>query len=44
MFTGIIEEKGKIKAIKRGAAEDIACAANQVNKYRLTYEQLKERL
>ena len=30
--------------IKRGAAEDIACAANQVNKYRLTYEQLKERL
>ena len=30
--------------IRRGAAEDIACAANQVNKYRLTYEQLKERL
>ena len=30
--------------IRRGAAEDTACAANQVNKYRLTYEQLKERL
>ena len=30
--------------IRRGLAEDTACAANQVNKYRLTYEQLKERL
>lgn len=30
--------------IRRGSAEDTACAANQVNKYRLTYEQLKERL
>ena len=30
--------------IRRGAAEDTACAANQVNKYRLTYKQLKERL
>ncbi|MBO4697696.1 MAG: hypothetical protein J5643_10555 [Lachnospiraceae bacterium] len=30
--------------IRRGPAEDIAFAANQVNKYRLTYEQLKERL
>ena len=30
--------------IRRGEAEDTACAANQVNKYRLTYEQLKERL
>lgn len=30
--------------IRRGEAEDTACAINQVNKYRLTYEQLKERL
>ena len=30
--------------IRRSAAEESACAANQVNKYRLTYEQLKERL
>ncbi|HKM33535.1 MAG TPA: hypothetical protein VJY54_02185 [Lachnospiraceae bacterium] len=30
--------------IIRGKADDTACAANQVNKYRLTYEQLKERL
>ena len=30
--------------IRRGEAPDIACAENQVNKYRLTYEQLKERL
>lgn len=30
--------------IVRGKADDTACAANQVNKYRLTYEQLKERL
>ncbi len=30
--------------IKRGVAEDIPCAENVVNKYRLTYEQLKERL
>ena len=30
--------------IRRGSAGDTACAANQVNKYRLTYEQLKERL
>ena len=30
--------------IERSEAEDSACAANQVNKYRLTYEQLKERL
>ena len=30
--------------IRRGAAEDTPCAENQVNKYRLTYEQLKERL
>ena len=30
--------------IRRGEAEDSACAANQVNKYRLSYEQLKERL
>ena len=30
--------------IRRGEAEDIASAANQMNKYRLNYEQLKERL
>ena len=30
--------------IERGAAEDTACAENVVNRYRLTYEQLKERL
>ena len=30
--------------ILRGEAEDTPCAENQVNKYRLTYEQLKERL
>ncbi|MBR6477727.1 MAG: hypothetical protein IKS85_04695 [Lachnospiraceae bacterium] len=30
--------------IARSEAEESACAANLVNKYRLTYEQLKERL
>ncbi|MBO4609520.1 MAG: hypothetical protein J5696_06560, partial [Lachnospiraceae bacterium] len=30
--------------IERGEADDTACAENVVNKYRLTYEQLKERL
>ena len=30
--------------IRRAEANDTACAENQVNKYRLTYEQLKERL
>ena len=30
--------------ISRQPAEDSACAMNQVNKHRLTYEQLKERL
>lgn len=30
--------------IERSAADESACAINQVNKYRLTYEQLKERL
>ena len=30
--------------IRRGVAPDTACAQNQVNKYHLTYEQLKERL
>lgn len=30
--------------IIRGEADDTACAENVVNKYRLTYEQLKERL
>lgn len=41
----MLDERGvQTFEIQRGAAEDIACAANQVNKYRLTYEQLKERL
>ena len=30
--------------IRRGEAAETACAENQVNKYRLTYAQLKERL
>ena len=30
--------------ISRGEADDVPCAENQVNKYRLTYKQLKERL
>ena len=30
--------------IRRGQSDDTACAENQVKKYRLTYEQLKERL
>ena len=30
--------------ILRGTAEDTPCAENVVNKYRLTYDQLKERL
>lgn len=30
--------------ISRSPADDSVCAINQVNKYRLTYEQLKERL
>ena len=30
--------------IQRGDAEDTPCAENVVNRYRLTYEQLKERL
>lgn len=30
--------------IERSEAEESACAVNQVTKYRLTYEQLKERL
>ena len=30
--------------IVRGEADDSACAESVVNKYRLTYEQLKERL
>lgn len=38
------EERLQTFVIKRSAAEESACAANQVNKYRLTYEQLKERL
>lgn len=38
------EERLQTFEIRRSAAEESACAANQVNKYRLTYEQLKERL
>ena len=30
--------------IRRGQSDDGACAENQVKKYHLTYEQLKERL
>jgi len=38
------QERLQTFEIKRSEAEESACAANQVNKYRLTYEQLKERL
>ena len=38
------EERLQTFRIARSEAEESACAANQVNKYRLTYEQLKERL
>ena len=38
------EERLQSFLIARSEAEESACAANQVNKYRLTYEQLKERL
>ena len=38
------EERLQTFRIERSEAEESACAANQVNKYRLTYEQLKERL
>lgn len=38
------EHKMQNYRIVRGKADDTACAVNQVNKYRLTYEQLKERL
>lgn len=38
------EERVQTFEIKRSEAEDTPCAENQVNKYRLTYEQLKERL
>lgn len=38
------EDRLQTFEIRRSAAEESACAANQVNKYRLTYEQLKERL
>lgn len=38
------ENKIQTFQICRKEAEDIACAMNQVNKYHLTYEQLKERL
>lgn len=38
------ENKRQSFKIVRSAADDSACAVNQVNKYRLNYEQLKERL
>ncbi|MBQ9119913.1 MAG: hypothetical protein IJY09_07685 [Lachnospiraceae bacterium] len=38
------EKKVQSFQIRRGEADDSACAMNQVNKYRLGYEQLKERL
>ncbi|MBR4459334.1 MAG: hypothetical protein IKS31_10295 [Clostridia bacterium] len=38
------EHRNPTFEIRRGEATDAACAENQVNKYRLTYEQLKERL
>lgn len=39
-------DENKIQSFKidRREADDTMCALNQVNKYRLTYEQLKERL
>lgn len=41
----MLDDRGKQNhKIVRKEAEDIACAINQVNKYRLNYEQLKERL
>lgn len=41
----MLDEQGKQNhKIVRKEAEDIACAINQVNKYRLNYAQLKERL
>ncbi len=38
------EKRVQCFKIMRSEADDEACAMNQVNKYRLTYEQLKERL
>ncbi len=38
------EQRYQTFEIRRGEATDAPCAENQVNKYRLTYEQLKERL
>lgn len=38
------EDRIQTFQIARSEAEESACAVNQVNKYRLTYEQLKERL
>ena len=41
----MLDEQGKQNhKIVRMEAQDSACAINQVNKYRLTYEHLKERL
>ncbi len=40
-----LDEQGKqTHKILRQEADDVACAINQVNKYHLTYAQLKERL
>ena len=38
------ENKVQNFKILRHQADDSVCALNQVNKHRLTYEQLKERL
>lgn len=38
------EQKIQTFRIMRSEAEESACAVNQVNKYKLTYSQLKERL
>ncbi len=38
------EQRMQSYKIVRAKADDTACAVNQVNKYRLRYEQLKERL
>lgn len=44
MCATLDEEGMQTHRIIRKKAGDVACAINQVNKYRLTYEQLKERL
>lgn len=41
----LLDDKGiQSHKIARKEADDVACAINQVNKYKLSYEQLKERL